>query len=206
MTEDMQTNKQLERLATQYADCDRRSAEINEERQQIRENAEKLGIPSKSFQHAVGMVKGMTEGERTDYTNGVNRMLEAIGTEEMRATLFPEIVEAERRRAAKEAERAAAKQAAEGRTPEELNAETDSNPRSDPEAGGAAKATKKGKKQAVTGERPTEEELTAAAAKAAQAQDPEQAEGDAALKAMMPETRSQSQIAAEKLEQAGLNR
>lgn len=177
---DRQIDSTLIKLAEQYASCDRRSADINEERQTIRSNSEKLGIPSKAFQHAVGMVKHMTDGERRDYQVGVNRVLKAIS--DRQNDLFP--VEAERNRK-REDKRAAENQP---KTREEVDANADANPRSDPASGGAG--------------RPSEEDLS----KAAAAVDPEQAEGDAALKAGLPKTRkAQSAVAKEKLEAAKLN-
>lgn len=162
MSEDMVMNKEIVKLATQYAGCDRRSAEINEERATIRENAEKLGIPSKSFQDEVARLKKMTLGERQDYDNGIARMREAFAAEgseaEMRAELYPEIVEAEKRRAQREADRKAKKAAEQGRPAEELDAKTDTDPRSDPEAGGAEPKAGKGKK-ANGGPSPTPAEV-----------------------------------------------
>lgn len=124
---DEKIDGQIIKLAEQYASCDRRSAEINDERSTIRDNAEKLGIPSKAFQHAVGMVKHMSEGERRDYTIGVNRVVRAISGRQ--AELFP--AEAERVRKREDAK------AAEGKSKAELDAKTDSDPRSDPASGGA---------------------------------------------------------------------
>jgi hypothetical protein len=115
----------LIKLAEQYASCDRRSAGINDERKTIRDNAEKIGIPSKAFQHAVGMVKQMTTGERRDYQVGINRVLSAIS--DRQNDLFP--VQAERNRK-REENRA--------RTGKEGAINSDTNPRSDPNRGGAA--------------------------------------------------------------------
>lgn len=204
-------NSQLQKLATSYAESLARSAEENGERATIRENAEKLGIPSKSFQNAVSMVKLMTPGERSDYTNGVNRMLEAIGTEQMRAELFPEVVEAERRRAAREAERKSKKDAEEGRSKEDLDAKSDQNPRSDPTAGGAGKKGKgkKGDGDNVVPMKPSEAVKQGAAKSDAALKQSiadvkarEQTEGDQVLKDMSPQ--SQSAQAAAKREEAGV--
>lgn len=130
-TPDEQIDNTIIKLAEQYATCDRKSKEINDERKTIRDNAEKLGIPSKAFQHAVGMVKHMSDGERRDYQVGVNRMLKVIG--ERQGDLFPQEAEKVKKREERKAE-AAAKA---GRSAEELNAASDANRRSDPNAGGA---------------------------------------------------------------------
>jgi hypothetical protein len=116
------------KLAESYASCDRRSADINGERANLRETVEKLGIPSKSFQHAVGMVKQMSEGERRDYQVGVNRVLKAIS--DRQNDLFPEAAERIRKRE----ERNAKVDGAAGAP------DPDTNPRSDPASGGAAEA------------------------------------------------------------------
>jgi hypothetical protein len=135
-------DKQINKLADRYAACDRQSAELNKERKDIRDDAEKLGITSKAFQHAVNMVKNMTEGERRDYQTGVNRTLKAIG--ERQGDLFPEQARKNRERE----ERRAAEEANKPRSEEELNAQTDANRRSDPDAGGAKVQTVTDQEQA----------------------------------------------------------
>jgi hypothetical protein len=170
---DTQIDNTIMKLAEDYASCDRRSAEINDERATIRENAEKLGIPSKAFQHAVGMVKHMSKGERRDYEEGVARVLRAVG--DRQADLFPEAAERIRKRE----EKAATKP----RTPAEIDAANEANPRSDPNKGGA---------KPQTPPNPPDE----------------QTEGDAALAAAAPKTtakQSQSAKAKAKLAAAGLN-
>lgn len=130
-TADEQVDSTIIKLAEEYASCDRRSAEINDERKTIRDNAEKLGIPSKAFQHAVGMVKHMSDGERRDYQVGVNRMLKVIS--DRQGDLFPQEAEKIRKREQRKADDAAKA----GRTKEEMDADSDANRRSDPNAGGA---------------------------------------------------------------------
>jgi hypothetical protein len=162
----------ISKLADQYASCDRRSAEINDERATIRANVDKLGIDPKGFVHAVAQVKQMSNGERRDYQASVSRVLSVIG--DRQGELYPEYAERIRKRE----ERAAEAAAKAGRTQEELDAETNANPRSDPAAGGAG------------------------------APPGEQADGEAALAAAAPVTaakQSQSEKAAKKRAAAGLN-
>jgi hypothetical protein len=118
-------NPQLQRLAQGYAESLRRSKEENEERKTIRDNAEKLGIPSKSFQHAVSMVKLMSDGERRDYQAGIAAALAAFGDQQ--TSLFPEEAERIKRREERKAKSRA-----------EQDAQSDANPRSNPDNGGAA--------------------------------------------------------------------
>lgn len=220
---ELQIDSTIIKLAEDYASCDRRSAEINDERATIRANAEKLGIPSKAFQHAVGMVKHMSDGERRDYQVGVNRVLKAIS--DRQNDLFP--VEAEKIR--KRQERKASDEASKPRSEAELNAQTDTNERSDPDAGGAkpktikeaaaaseafvadqvAKANKPGLK--IVGAEPGQmAPVPGTSMVPPPPPDDEQAEGEAALNAMTPATnaakKSQSQIAAEKAAAAGITR
>lgn len=126
MDADMQIDSTINKLADQYASCDRRSADINEERATIRENAEKLGIPSKAFQHAVNMVKQMSEGERRDYQVGVNRVLKVIS--DRQGELYPQ-----------EAAKALKREAERAASTKEGDAKSDANPRSNPKSGGAGK-------------------------------------------------------------------
>lgn len=173
-----QIDGKLIKLAEEYASCDRRSHDINEERKNIRENVAKIGIDPLAWQHAVKQVKSMSKGERRDYQVSVNRVLRALS--DRQAELFP--VEAEKIKKREDAKKAENK----AKTREEVDANADANPRSDPASGGAA--------------RPSEEELSKAAA------DAEQKAGDEALTAALPKTRkSQSQVSAEKLAKAGMN-
>lgn len=91
---DIKIDSTINKLADQYASCDRRSAEINDERATIRANVEKLGILPKAFVAAMSQVKQMSQGERTDYAISHARVIGAIG--ERQDELFP--VEAERAR------------------------------------------------------------------------------------------------------------
>lgn len=205
MDHEQQIDSTLVKLAEQYASCDRRSADINDERKQVRDNAEKLGIPSKAFQHAVGMVKHMSEGERRDYTIGMNRVVRAIGDQQ--ASLFPEAAERIRKR-----EENAKPKGDEGAP------NPDTNPRSNPRAGGAGKAAAAPKSNVVPMGGVKEGDALirdVAARKKAEAEAAEQEQGAAVLAAHKPgaaavppeppsEPKSQSALAAEKLAAAKL--
>lgn len=188
---DAKIDKSLIKLAEQYAACDRKSAELNEERKTIRDNAEKLGIPSKSFQHAVGMVKHMSEGERRDYQVGVNRVLKAIS--DRQGDLFPAEAERIRKRVEREEQNAAP-------TP---GPDPDTNPRSDPNRGGA--------KPQVGDEKPWPDDAVAAATGTVKPTEspnpPGEQEAGAAVLSVVEKIgkKSQSQAAKEKRAAAGLN-
>lgn len=197
-TPDMQIDSTLIKLAEQYASCDRRSADINEERATIRENAEKLGIPSKSFQHAVGMTKHMSKGERRDYQVGVNRVLKAIG--DRQGELYPaEFERANKRDEAKKAEN-------KPKTKAEKDARSDANPKSDPKRGGTGNAKPALAVVPPSGDSTDGDQLIKDVAARKEAERLEQEAGANALDAGLPETKkSQSQQSAEKLEAAKLN-
>ena len=163
LANDQKLNSSIIQLAEQYASCDKRSAAINDERKGIRENAEKLGIPSRAFQHAVGLVKQMSEGEQTDYRRGVNRVLTAL--QGRQAELFPEAAERIKKRVDAEA---LAKEEAERRD----GTWSSENPRSDPNRGGA-----KPKTEAAAGAEPKKRGRPSNAEKAARAAGKPPAEG-----------------------------
>lgn len=123
---DTQIDKTILKLAEQYAGCDRRSAEINEERATIRKNIDKLGIVPRAFVHAVAQIKQMSNGERRDYQTSVQRVLGVIG--DRQGELYPEETKRNEKR---EAERKP--------SGKEGAPDPDKNPRSDPKSGGAGK-------------------------------------------------------------------
>ena len=187
---DFQIDATIQKLADQYASCDRRSAELNDERATIRENVDKLGIDPKGFVHAVAQIKQMSTGERRDYQTSVARVLAVIG--DRQGELYPEHAERIRKREERQAEA----KSKEGRTSEELDAKTNTDPKSDPKNGGAAREPL----QPDGTPWPDDAEVAAR----------EQAEGDQALKDAAPKTAaaakvSQSAKAKAKLAAAGLN-
>lgn len=175
-TDDTIKNR-VNELADRYAGSMRRSAGENDMRKELREKIEEMGYSAKAFQPAVAIARTMTKGEADDYLMSLQFFVEALLGRQ--GELFPEAVEKINKRLEK--------QAAEGRSDDELDDATDSNPRSNPDAGGAPP----------------------------QVQNPEgeQEEGAAALDAGLAQTKAkaraprkaQSEIAAEKLAKAGLH-
>lgn len=161
---DAKTDQKINDLATKYADSLARSADENDIRGEIREKVADLGISSKGFQHAVMMLKSMSAGERNDYQKDIDRVVKALA--DRQAELFPAEFERIKKR-----EEAKAQTVADA-------IDSDTNPRSNPDAGGA--------KPQVPVENPPGED----------------AEGEAALAAMAPATvaakgkKAQSVIAA----------
>lgn len=188
-TPDMQIDSTILKLAEERASIDRKRAELNEQARNVADNFLKLGITPAAANLAVRLVKSMTKSERNDFLTSVRRVTKVTG--ERQAELWP----AEVARTEARVERAKEKAAKAGRTKDELDAESDKNPRSNPKKGGAGmKAVKKGAAKPRTAK-----EAAGAAAKAGdaiinQAQqnlaDQEQAEGDAALKAGLPLSQS----------------
>lgn len=143
---------QMLKLVEQYAACDKRSSDINEERKVIRDNAEKLGIPSLHFQHAVMRAKKMTKTERMSYDENVEHIISIV--EGKQAELWPEDTKrSEKREAARKAEEDA------------KGVDPDTNPRSDPKRGGAGKkkAAQIDLEEAIAEQRQTEQDEGAAA-------------------------------------------
>lgn len=188
--EDLQLDSTIMKLVEQYASCDRRSAEINDERATIRSNAEKLGFTSAEFQDGVARVKKMSKTERDIHERNVARIVRIAETKQ--AEFWPGHTERQEKRAQRRAEEEANKP----RTQAELDAETNANRRSDPGAGGAAREPL----QPDGTPWPDDAEVAAR----------EQAEGEQALKDAAPKTAaaakvSQSAKAKAKLAAAGLN-
>ena len=169
---DVKLNKSILSLVEQYATCDARSAELNDERATIRENVEKAA-----------------EAEGVD----------------IQGQFWPDLKKA----AEKRAERKAAAEA-EANKGKAGAPDPDKNPRSDPAKGGAKpRVGKKGETGNVVQFQPPSGEQ----------QQAEGQEGDAVLNGLTPETqaaqnaalnpdgkpKSQSQIAAEKMEAAKLS-
>ncbi len=202
------------KLAEQYQSCNVRSRALNDERKVIRENVDKLGITPAAFTMALAMTRDMTTGERADFTGSMNRVLSALDGRE--ADLFGADEVAKRdKRAAKKAETAAEQE-------RRLSA-PDTNPRSDPNKGGAGKADGKGKAKDAKPKKPANAHSKRTIAEAAAESDralkdsiaaAEQKDGEALLDTAGKgepvdsgengTRKSQSQIAAEKLEAAKL--
>lgn len=122
------------KLANDYQRTLEKSRELNEERATIRDNVEKLGIDPLAFQAGLRMARDMTNGERSDYTSSLNRVLGVLDGKE--ADLFGADEVAKRN---KRAEKRAEKEAKATTAREAQDDKSDANPRSDPKAGGAGK-------------------------------------------------------------------
>lgn len=198
------------KLAEQYQATVEKSRELNEERANIRENVGKLGIDPKAFQVGLRMAKDMSKGERSDFTGSLDRVLGVLDGKEVDLFGAEEMRKRDERK-----KKAEDKKAKAGRDKAELDKKTDTNPKSDPAKGGAGKGSKKADAGTTTpppGTTPapdkpvgdgeerqeTGDELIARVAREENAKR-EQREG-AALVDGRP--KSQSQLAAEKLEQA----
>lgn len=130
-------NPQILKLAEQYQACNVRSRALNEERKQIRENVDKLGITPNAFTVALAMTRDMTAGERADYTASLTSVLGALDGKENDLFGAEEMRKRDERK--KKAEERANKAAGGGTT------SGDDNPKSDPKKGGAGGANGRGK-------------------------------------------------------------
>ena len=174
-----------------YAARNSRSKEENKGRAASRERIKNLGMVPQAFGQAVLVVKTKTPGEIDDYLRDFLLSIEVL--RQQQADLFPEELAAALKREQLRVQKAAAIP----RTQEELDAASDGNARSAPDAGGAKPRTGRAKPTVVAGTDTLPPPVPG-----------EQAEGEAALAAGLPETaaagakKSQSQIAQEKLDAA----
>jgi len=169
----MQIDDKIRKSVARTVDLMKRRKNLNDEIKEEREQMEKVGVHPRAYQDEVRNFKLYDESERALYMASRRRMQEVLAPVE--DSLFSEEI-AERK---KKAERKAAKDGNKPRTPEELDAASAQNPRSDPDAGGA--------KPQVSPNPPGEQD-----------------DGDAALAAAAPKM-SQSQKAALKRAEAKLN-
>lgn len=138
--EDMILDEKVVKMGEELASIFRKRKALNLEAKNIYTNADKLGIPPRAVQDAVGMVRIMDRDDRKAYQSGVRRVLKAL--EPAAAELFSEDVQRIAKRKAKDAARAA--KAKESATAQEQRVAADS-PRSDPKRGGAGGAKGRGK-------------------------------------------------------------
>jgi hypothetical protein len=171
----MQIDDKIRKSVARTVDLMKRRKNLNDEIKEEREQMEKIGVHPRAYQDEVRNFKLYDESERALYMASRRRMQEVLAPVE--ESMFAEEI-AERK---KKAERKAAKDGNKPRTPAEIDAAAQDNPRSDPNAGGAKPQTPPNPPG-------------------------EQDEGAAALAAAAPKTlgkkKSQSQIAKEKLEGA----
>jgi hypothetical protein len=186
-----------------YAASHKRSRAENKDRSASRERIKEMGLRTDAYQVGVRIVKDLTALERKAFLQDLELVVRILGSRQK--DLFPEeAMRAEKReQRRKEAEAEANKGKAGAPDP-------DKNPRSDPAKGGAKpRVGKKGETGNVVQLQPPSGEQ----------QQAEGQEGDAVLNGLTPETqaaqnaalnpdgkpKSQSQIAAEKMEAAKLS-
>ena len=185
-----------------YAASHKRSRAENKERSASRERIKEMGLRTDAYQVGVRIVKDLTALERKAFLQDLELVVRILGSRQK--DLFPEeAMRAEKREQRRKEAEAEAKKGSAGAP------DPDKNPRSDPAKGGAKpRVGKKG--EAATGAVVGLDGKPLPAAET----ETEQQEGDAALKGLAPDTaaaqeaakpKSQSQIAAEKLEAAKLN-
>ena len=173
-----------------YADSNKRQKKENKSRAENRARIKELGVRTDAYQVAVRICKDLTESERKDFLRDLDLLVRVLGPRQ-RDFFEDEAIKAEKRE-----QKRRDKEAEAGRTQAELDAKTDTDPKSDPAKGGAGKGRKKKGAQAEPPAGETGDELIARVAREKQAEQ-EQREGDAIL--------SQSERAAKKREAAGLN-
>lgn len=165
----------IEALGEFAGASNKRQKAENKLRSENRAKVKELGVGTYAYQIAIKICKDMTESERKEFLRDLDILVKILGPKQ-KDFFADDLIKAELR--AKKRQDAASK---EGRTDAELNAKTDTDPKSDPKKGGAGKV------------------LAPEAAAA------EQAEGDAVLEAGIAGAKSQSEIAKDKRAKAGLN-
>lgn len=210
--DDMKIDDTILKLAEQYVSYENRARQLNKDKAEVRAQADKIGIPSLAWQIGVRTVKIMDAKERADFQRGFKRVTGVLSKNA--ETLFPEDIARRQKRDAKAAAKAA--KAKESATAQEQRVAADS-PRSDPKRGGAGGAKGRGKAKdkpakvvpATKSENEadlsaeTGDELIARVARERQA-DQELRDGGNVLDSAIDGIKSQSQIAQEAREKAGL--
>lgn len=180
---DMKRDAEVLKIIEEYATLDSESRDLSNRRSTLREKALKNHeITSHALQDAVYKLKRQTKAERLADERSTRMIVRAA--EGRQTDLWPEETRRNEKRAADKRKREAeAAAAASGETPEqqERRLAADTKKRNDPKSGGAGKAKKKVAKELP----PIVDDQRAA----------EQAEGDAVLSSMAPETEKLSQSA-----------
>lgn len=205
-----------------YADHNRESKERNKARAESREKVKKIGVNTNAYATAVAHIKNMSSREREEWLRDYNLTMKVLGARQ--AELFPD-------EALKIAKRESDRKAREAEARTKAGPDADTNHRSDPKRGGAGKAKAKPAPTTLKEATAQSDAAIKESLAAVQAEKPalrivgsepgemkqpdvppnppgEQEEGAAALAVGLAETnakKSQSQIAAEKLEAAKLN-
>lgn len=178
----MQIDDKIRKSVARTVDLMKRRKNLNDEIKEEREQIEKLGVHPRAYQDEVRNFKLYDESERAAYMASRKRMQEVL--QPVENDLFKDEIEDRK----KKAERKAAKAGNQPRSQAELDEKTNTDPKSDPTAGGAGSAT-------VGDQNPPTNPPG------------ELDEGEAALAAAAPASlgkKSQSQISAEKLAAAKL--
>jgi hypothetical protein len=126
-----QIEASIDKIGERYSASHKRSRTENKERAEIRTKAKELGMRTDAFQVGVRIVKDLTDNERKDFLRDLNLVVSVLGAKQ--GLLFPD----EALKAAAREQRKADKAAGKPRSAAELDAKTDTDPKSDPAAGGA---------------------------------------------------------------------
>jgi hypothetical protein len=195
---DRQLATSIEKLGEFAAGSNQRQRDENKLRAENRAKVKELGVGTYAYQVAVKVCKDMTEGERKDFLRDLELLVRILGPKQ-KDLFADELIKAEAREKKRQEKESEA-----GRTKAELDAKTDTDPKSDPAAGGAGKKPKGGKKKATEAveelnRAPLASEVDPAAAQAAA----EQAEGEKLLDGA-GKPKSQTEIAQQKRDEAGV--
>ncbi len=171
-----------------YAERNKRSKVENKGRAESRKRVKETGVNVNAYHTAVRLIKDLSARELKEWRRDLDITLKVLGSKQ--TELFPE-------EALKSAKREADRKAREAEEKTKRGVDADTNPRSDPNRGGAAKKAK---------EVPTPGPTESPDLKQPPNPPGEQAEGEAALSAVDNlGKKSQSTLAAEALEKAKLN-
>ncbi len=176
---DRQLEARILESGNSYAAANAESKKLNKKRAEVRAKIKEMGVRTDAYQTAIHIIKDLTPEEGKVFLSDLEMLVRILGAKQQ--DLFAE----EQVKAQKRVEKAQAKAAGKPRTPEEIDAANQDNPRSDPNSGGA--------KPQTPPDPPSDPNPSG-----------EQEEGDKVLEAQAP-VMSQSQKAAKKRAAAGLN-
>jgi hypothetical protein len=134
-----QINQVIWNEGQDYAERNKRSKAENKGRAESRERIKKTGITPNAYHTAIRLIKDLSPRELEDWKRDFSLVLKVLGSRQ--AELFPE-------EALKVAKREADRKRREAEEKTKAGVDADTNPRSDPKAGGAGKA--KAKQPATT--------------------------------------------------------
>lgn len=184
---DRQIESTIWKEGQNYAARNARSKEENKGRAESRDRIKQTGISTNAYHTAVGLIKKLSASELKDWRRDFDLVLKVLGSKQQE--LFPE-------ESLKIAKRESDKKAKEAEAKTKAGPDADTNPRSDPNKGGA--------KPRVAG---TGDEADVKSNVPAPNPPDEESEGAAALDAGLPKTKkAQSQIVAEIAAAAGTDK